>query len=154
MKDNNEAAKKLAHLLNELMEKNYDAEKSYKSVMDDIEDPKLKEFFSHQAQHHYNNNQELRSVIRSFGEEPAERSSIEGDVMRSWMNLKTTFSGNKERTILEGLRKGEEEALDEYRELLEEEDLTDSVKVLVLKQQETIQGILEELKAWETTFRK
>lgn len=154
MKDNNEAAKKLAHLLNELMEKNYDAEKSYKSVMDDIEDPKLKEFLSHQAQHHYNNNQELRSVIRSFGEEPAERSSIEGDVMRSWMNLKTTFSGNKERTILEGLRKGEEEALDEYRELLEEEDLTDSVKVLVLKQQETIQGILEELKAWETTFRK
>ena len=148
-----ESGAEVAHRLNELMEKNYDAEKSFKSVIDDIEDSKLKEFFSHQAEHHYENNQELRSAIRSLGERPSERSSVEGDVMRTWMNLKTSFSGNKEKTILKGLREGEEEALEEYQEVLEVEGLPDSVKILVLKQQETIQGILEELRAWESTIR-
>lgn len=147
-----ESAKDIAHRLNELMEKNYDAEKSYKSVIDDIEDPKLKEFLGHQAQHHYDNNQELRSAVRDLGEEPTERSSIEGDVMRSWMNLKTTFSGKKEKSLLEGLLEGEESALEEYREVLEVEGLPDSTKIMVLKQQETIQGILEELKARVTGF--
>ena len=148
MKDSN----KIAHLLNELMEKNYDAEKAYRSVVDDLEDPKLREFLSHQAQHHYDQNQELRSAIRGLGEEPSENSSLEGDVMRTWMNLKTSFSGQKEKTILQGLREGEESALEEYREVLEDHELPDSIKILVLKQQETIQGILEELKAWEASY--
>lgn len=97
MKYSEEIAKKLNHLL----EKNYDAEKGYRFAAEKVEDPGLKSFFVERAMERYDFGHELKSEIRQFGTSPEEGSSFEGDIMRSWMNLKSHLSTDKEESILE-----------------------------------------------------
>ena len=43
----------MSNKLNELLEKNYDAEKGYKKAAEIVDSPKLKSFFEEQAQNRY-----------------------------------------------------------------------------------------------------
>ena len=87
--------------LNELLEKNYDAEKGYKLAAEKVNNQRLKSFFSARAQERYDFGHELKSEISNFGEAPDKGTSIAGDLHRGWMNLKASLSGDKDEAVLE-----------------------------------------------------
>ncbi len=142
-------AEEVSAKLNNLLEKNYDTEKGYKYAAENVKNPELKSFFNERAQERYDFGHELKSEIRNYGESPEKGSSFTGDVMRSWMNLKTHLSSNKEEAVLEETVRGEKAAVEEYNEVMKELDLPASTQNVLMKQRNAITAALNKVTSLE-----
>jgi len=145
MSYSNEISKKL----NELLEKNYDAEKGYKLAAEKVKNERLKSFFSERAQERYDFGHELKSEIRNFGENPEKGSSLAGDAHRTWMNLKASLSNDKDESVLEEAIRGEKAAVEEYEDILKESEIPASTGNILMKQKNAIVASLNEVKSLE-----
>ncbi|WBL22700.1 ferritin-like domain-containing protein [Zunongwangia sp. HRR-M8] len=145
-------SEEVSEKLNELLEKNYDAEKGYKFAAENVKNDKLKSFFTERAQERYDFGHELKSEIRNYGEVPDKGSSLAGDAHRTWMNLKTAFSGNKEEAVLEEAIRGEKVAVEEYQKILDDTNVPASTQNILLKQKNSIVASLNEVKSLEYKF--
>ncbi len=142
--------KEVSNKLNDLLEKNYDAEKGYNFAAENVKDTRLKSFFSERAKQRYDFGHELKSEISNFGEKPDKGSSLKGDIHRTWMNLKANFSSDKEEALLEEAIRGEKAAVEEYNEVLDDENIPPSTANLLLKQRNAITEALNNLKKLES----
>ena len=142
-------SEKVSKKLNMLLEKNYDAEKGYKNAAENAQDKQLKVFFSERAQERYDFGHELKTEIRNFGENPDKGSSLAGDAHRTWMNLKTSLSSNKEDAALEEAVRGEKVAVDEYEDVLKDPEIPPTTANLLMKQRNGIVAALNKLKSME-----
>jgi uncharacterized protein (TIGR02284 family) len=140
---------KMSKKLNELLEKNYDAEKGYKKAAEIVENPQLKQFFETQAQNRYDFGHELKTEIKSYGETPDKGTSISGDMHRAWMDIKTTFTSNDEEAILNEVKKGEKSAVEEYNEIINDTTLPPTTQSILSKQRESIKTALQSAKNFE-----
>lgn len=138
--------------LNDLLEKNYDTEKAYQYAAENVKNPRLKSFFNERAQERYDFGHELKSEIRNFGETPDKGSSFTGDVQRSWMNLKTSLSSDKEESVLEEMIRGEKSAVEEYNDVLDDTNIPPSTKNILMKQRNAITAALNKVKSMEEMF--
>ncbi len=139
----------VAKKLNELLEKNYDAEKGYKFAAENVKTPQLQSFFTERAKERYDFGHELKSEIRNFGEAPEKGSSLAGDAHRTWMNLKTSLSSDKEESVLEEAIRGEKAAVEEYNEVLKDESLPASTGNILVKQRNAITASLNKVQSLE-----
>ncbi|UBZ08457.1 PA2169 family four-helix-bundle protein [Salegentibacter mishustinae] len=142
-------SEKVSGKLNALLEKNNDAEKGYKYAAENAKDPQLKAFFSERAQERYDFSHELETEIRDFGENPDKGSSLAGDAHRTWMNLKSSLSSNKDEAAMEEAVRGEQVAADEYEDVLKDPDIPPTTANLLLKQKNGIVAALNKLKSME-----
>ncbi|APG61005.1 ferritin-like domain-containing protein [Christiangramia salexigens] len=142
-------SKEVSKKLNELLEKNYDAEKGYKLAAEKVKDQRLKSFFTERAQERFDFGHELKSEIRNFGENPEKGSSLAGDAHRSWMNIKASLSGDKDEAVLEEAIRGEEAAIEEYENVLKESEIPASTGNILMKQKNAIVASLNEVKTLE-----
>lgn len=145
-------SEEISNKLNDLLEKNYDTEKAYKYAGENVKNVKLKSFFNERAQERYDFGHELKSEIRNFGETPDKGTSFTGDVQRSWMNLKTSLSSDKEESVLEEMVRGEKAAVEEYNDVLEDNNIPASTKNILMKQRNAITAALNEVKSLEEMF--
>ena len=145
-------SKEMADKLNELLQRNYDSEKGFKNAVDDVKNPQLKSFFKEKAQERYDFGHELKSEIRNFGEAPEKGSSVKADAHRTWMNLKSALSGDNEEAVLEEAIRGEKMAVENYNEVIKDNDFPPSTKNLLLKQRNAIQKTLDNVKSLEDSF--
>lgn len=145
MSYSNEVAAKL----NELLEKNYDAEKGYKLAAEKVKNENLKSFFAKRAQERYDFGHELKNEIRNFGESPDKGTSLAGDAHRSWMNLKASLSGDKDESVLEEAIRGEKAAVKEYEKAIDVSEIPASTANILMKQKNAIVAALNEVKALE-----
>ncbi len=142
-------SEKVSGKLNALLEKNNDAEKGYKYAAENAKDPQLKAFFSERAQERYDFSHELETEIRDFGENPDKGSSLAGDAHRTWMNLKSSLSSNKDEAAMEEAVRGEQVAANEYEDVLKDPDIPPTTANLLLKQKNGIVAALNKLKSME-----
>ena len=142
-------SEKISNKLNELLVKNYDAEKGYLNAIDNVEGKRLKMFFKRRASERSQFAKELRTEILRYGEDPKDSGSLKGTVHRNWMSLKSLFSSNNEEAILEEAIKGEEASLELYNELLEERSLPPSIDSLLIKHKNAIQAAINTEKVHE-----
>jgi uncharacterized protein (TIGR02284 family) len=145
-------SKEMADKLNELLQRNYDSEKGFKNAVDDVKNPQLKSFFKEKAQERYDFGHELKSEIRNFGEAPEKGSSVKADAHRTWMDLKSALSGDNEEAVLEEAIRGEKMAVENYNEVIKDNDFPPSTKNLLLKQRNAIQKTLDNVKSLEDSF--
>ncbi|TDN95293.1 uncharacterized protein (TIGR02284 family) [Salegentibacter sp. 24] len=145
-------SEKVSKKLNALLEKNYDAEKGFNYAAENAQDPQLKAFFSERAQERYDFGHELKTEIRNFGENPDKGSSLAGDAHRTWMNLKTSLSSDKDEAALEEAVRGEKVAAEEYEEVLNDPEIPPSTANLLLKQKNGIIAALNKLQSLELRF--
>lgn len=144
-----EYSKKIADKLNDLLEKNYDSEKGYKLAEEKVNDPQMKRIFEIRSQNRYDFGHELKTEIRKYGESPDKGTSVKGDLHRSWMNIKSSLSSNKEEAILEEAIRGEKAAVADYDSVIAEQDIPSSTKELLTKQRDYIKNALEQVKKLE-----
>lgn len=141
---------KIAEKLNRLLEKNLDAEKSYRFAAENISDPQLKAFFHERAEERYDFGHQLKSAIRDFGQSPKEESSFLGDAHRTWMNLKAAFSADKTEATLEEAARGEQTAVSEYEQVLQEPGIPPKIIDILRSQKDAIVSSLNKVKSLET----
>ena len=104
-------SEKISNKLNELLVKNYGAEKGYLNAIDNIDNDRLKIFFKRRASQRSQFAKDLRTEILRYGELPEDSGSFKGTIHRNWMSLKSLFSSNNEEAILEEAIRGEEASL-------------------------------------------
>ena len=145
MKFTEEVAKKL----NNLLEKNYDAEKGYKDAAEQIENPKMKDFLQKQAQKRYDFGHEIKTEIKNYGEQPDKGGSAKGTVHRAWMDLKAAVASSSEEQVMEEVQRGEQSAINEYNEVISETSLPPSVQQILTKQRDQIVEAQQSAKNFE-----
>ena len=122
-RDNMKYSERISNGLNNLLVKNYDAEKGFKLAMDKIDNPTINTFLKDRAAQRGEFAQELKSEILQYGELPEKDGSIKGDFHRAWMNLKTAVASNEREQLLEEVERGEKASLEEYNEILYDRDV-------------------------------
>ena len=142
-------SEEISNKLNELLIKNYDAEKGYLNAIDNVENDSLKMFFKRRASERSEFAKELRTEILQYGEIPEDSGSFKGTMHRNWMSLKSTFNTNNDEAILEEAIRGEEASLEEYNELMKERNLPPSIDALLVKHKNAIQSAINTEKAKE-----
>ena len=142
-------SEEISNKLNELLVKNYDAEKGYLNAIENVESDRLKMFFKRRASERSEFAKELRTEILRYGEIPEDSGSFKGAVHRNWMSLKSTFSSNNEEAVLEEAIRGEEASLEVYNDLIKERHLPPTIDTLLLKHKNAIQAAINTVKVQE-----
>ncbi|MGB1313925.1 MAG: ferritin-like domain-containing protein [Bizionia paragorgiae] len=132
----------ISNKLNELLVKNYDAEKGYLNAAENVDSDRLKMFFKRRATERNQFANEIKNEIKQYGEEPKDSGSFKGTMHRNWMTLKSTFSGNNEEAVLEEAIRGEKASLEDYNEMVTEKNLPPTIDALVLKHRDAIQSAI------------
>lgn len=112
---------KTVDALNTLVEINNDRIEGYQTAMEKTKEQDLKGVFGQFAQSSYENKKELSSEIRSIGGTPTDETKNTGKLFRAWMDLKAAVTGNDRQAILNSCEFGEDNALDTYQDVLENE---------------------------------
>lgn len=142
METNKEAIKHL----NELLEKNLDAEKGYKESAEKVDNAQLASFMRTAATTRGQFAQELRGEVVSLGGDPTESTSAASDLHRTWINLKDAFSSDDNESVLEECIRGEKAALEDYDEAIKSGVLPHSSQAIIEKQRIQINEALSEVK--------
>ncbi|OZV71150.1 ferritin-like domain-containing protein [Winogradskyella aurantia] len=135
--------------LNELLIKNYDAEKGYINAMKEVDNANVKKFFKKRAEERSRFARQLRTEILTYGELPEDSGSIKGTLHRNWMTLKSTFSTNSEETILNEALRGEKASLEEYNELLSNNNFPSRLIEMLREQRNAIEAAINSVKIYE-----
>jgi uncharacterized protein (TIGR02284 family) len=154
MKTTNEKAKehnhdKLVNNLQELLEKNYDAEKGFTKAMKDAKNENLKKFLQHQAAQRSRFATELDHEIRGLNETPKESGSFTGDLHRTWIDIKTAVAGNTDESVLEECIRGEKASWNEYEAKMKEQNFPPNISSVLQKQASEIHQTLNRIKTLE-----
>lgn len=154
MKTTNEEAKehnhdKLVNNLQELLEKNYDAEKGFTKAMKDAKNTRLKSFLQQQAAQRGRFTNELTQEIRNLNETPKDSGSFTGDLHRTWIDIKSAVTGNEDEAVLEECIRGEKASWDEYENKLKNENFPPNIANVVQKQAAEIHNTLSKVKTLE-----
>jgi len=134
--------------LNELLEKNYDAEKGYKDAAERVENASMRDFLQQQAQDRYDFGHELKDEIKNFGEEPDKGGSVKGAIHRNWMDLKAAVSSDSNEKVMEEVQRGEQSAIEEYDDILKK-DLPPTTTSILNRQRNKIAKAQQSAKNFE-----
>ena len=144
-----ESQKERIHSLQELLEKNYDAEKGYKKVLEEADSENLKEFLMKQAVRRNRFATEIHKAIRALNAEPKEKGSATADLHRTWIDLKTLFTKDDDEAVLEECLRGEKASLKEYEKKLEKTAFSPETKAMLEKQLQEIRTTVSEIQRLE-----
>lgn len=135
--------------LQDLLVKNYDAEKGFTKAMKSVENNDFKQFLKNQAAQRSRFATELTQELRNLNEEPKERGSITGDLHRTWMDIKTAVVGNEDEGVLEECIRGEKASAKEYEEKLQKYNFPPQISSVLQKQSSEIHQTLSQVKRLE-----
>ncbi|MFK7936908.1 MAG: PA2169 family four-helix-bundle protein [Saprospiraceae bacterium] len=138
--------------LNDLITKNYDAERGYQEAAEDVDDILLKSYFHQRARNRYDFGHDLKDEIRTLGGKPEKGTSVAGDLHRVWMDIKSSFTSQDEVAILNECKRGEEYAIEEYEEALKNNELPISARTLISSQLNKIRSTVRGLESKITRY--
>ena len=109
---------KLISTLNDLIETCRDGQEGFKEAADNVKAPDLKTFFKQVAQERATCVTELQAEVRRLGGNPDKSGSTAGAMHRAWMNIKGTLTGKDDHAILSETERGEDSAVEAYRDAM------------------------------------
>jgi uncharacterized protein (TIGR02284 family) len=143
-----ETKEKIIKALNDLLTRNYDAEKGFEQAADNAMDPNLVTFFKTYTEQRYRFGHDIKGEIVAIGGEIDKGSSVAGDLHRAWIDIKTALTKKNDKAVIEECIRGENKALSDYQDILDMEELPYSTKTILESHMSKIReavGQLEEL---------
>ncbi|MEZ4801680.1 MAG: PA2169 family four-helix-bundle protein [Gelidibacter sp.] len=141
--------KETVNVLQDIIEKNYDAEKGYTKAMQDAKNPALKGFLQQQAARRSRFATAIDQKLRQLGETPKDSGSVTGTLHRAWIDIKSSLAGNDDEAVLEEVIRGEKASVDEYQDVLKKHHLSPEITQELQSQVGDIQGTLNKVKRLE-----
>jgi len=129
--------------LNKLLIRNHDAEKGYQEAAESVKDAELKSLFLAQSRQRSEFATELDREIRALGGEADHGTSLASDLHRAWINIKSAVANSTDKAVTEECRRGDSEALNDYKEVLEQTDIAASTRELLLRQKSKVESAHE-----------
>ncbi len=119
--------------LNDLIETCKDGKNGYQTAAENIENSEYKKLFNEFSQQRENFANELKAEVGRLGGDPEDSGSVSASLHRGWMNIKSAVSSNDLDAILSECEQGEDVAVKNYKEALEN-DLPADLHSIVNKQ--------------------
>ncbi|GGD93938.1 ferritin-like domain-containing protein [Planktosalinus lacus] len=149
-----ESKDNLVDNLQGLLEKNYDAEKGFKSAITNTNNQNLKEYLKTQSVRRNRFATELDKEIRLLNEEPKQSGSTIGSLHRSWIDIKSSVAGNNDEAVLEECIRGEKASEEEYREALNKNNFPPQIENVLNSHLNEIQATLSQVKSLESLVER
>ena len=132
--------KDIISTLNDLIETCKDGEQGFKTCAEDADQrsPQLRSMLAARQVECANAASELQQLVRTYGGDPAQRSSAAGAMHRAWVDIKSAITGRDDEAVLNECERGEDVAVKSYREALAK-NLPADVRAVVERQ---YQGVL------------
>jgi uncharacterized protein (TIGR02284 family) len=124
-------------ILNTLIETCNDGERGFRGVAEHVHSDDLKSLFTARANECRQSCADLRAQVLQLGGDPETGGSASGALHRGWTALLGTVSGYSDKSLLEACEKGEDSALERYRDALDE-PLPDDIRLLIERQYEGV----------------
>ncbi|GJM30204.1 MAG: hypothetical protein DHS20C17_28390 [Cyclobacteriaceae bacterium] len=141
--------------LKDVIERNYDAYRGYEKAAEKVNNPQLAGTFRDQAQQRKRFALELAAETNILGadtKEQMESGTFEGKLHRTWMDVKTALSFDKDEAVLEECLRGEKDSLEEYDELIKSTNLSGQPQNLITRQRNTIKNCINDLQRLENAI--
>ena len=123
-----------------------DGEKGYKEAAEHAKSSDLKSFFWTESSERGRFATELQSVLTKFGKtEKKEAGTVAGALHRAWIDTKVGL-GAGDKSILESVEKGEDEAKEAYQEAIGA-SLPADVAQIVSRQARSVQNAHDRVKS-------
>ncbi|NNE77952.1 MAG: PA2169 family four-helix-bundle protein [Pricia sp.] len=141
--------RKLVDQLEEILEKNRDAERGYSKAAENADSRSLQSYFRKKSQERKTFNDELKRELVATYDEIDDDGSFTGTMHRAWMDIKNFFSGNSDESMLEEAIRGDKAAVEEYEEVLKKEALPMQVSTIIRNQMMKIRTDLNNIQSLE-----
>src|SRR5881227_1629128 len=133
--------------INDLIETLKDGQEGFRQAAEAVEDPKLKSVFNEYSLQRARFAGELQSQAIALGEsKPEDSSSAAGAMHRAWINLKSAITKRDDHAILAECERGEDSAVKEYRDAMENEELSSPIRDLVSRQYTEVKSAHDRIK--------
>jgi uncharacterized protein (TIGR02284 family) len=140
--------KEIISTINSLIETLKDGQEGFKQAAEGVKDANLKSLFSEYSLQRARFAGELQSEAHQLGEaKPEESSSVAGAMHRAWINLKSAVTSGDDHAILAECERGEDSALNEYKEAIEEEELSSPIRDIVSRQYSEVKSAHDKIKS-------
>src|SRR5829696_5941992 len=106
--------------LNNLIETCKDSEDGFRTAADGVKNSELKTLFLTYSQQRAQFAAELQNEVRNLGGDPEDAGSVAASLHRGWINIKSTVTGEDEGAVISECERGEDSAVKNYREALDE----------------------------------
>lgn len=142
---------KVVSALNDLLTRNYDAKKGYTEAGNDVSDKLLRKWLFENSEKRDQFIRELHKEIHTLAGEPDHGTSFLGDMHRAWIDFKSNIISGDIVVLTECIR-GEEKALKDYIQVLDDLEMPVTVREVLVKQRDIISDSLVALRAVEETL--
>jgi uncharacterized protein (TIGR02284 family) len=136
-------------VLNQVIEMCRNGQEGFAQAASAVNDAHLRKILGEFSEQRAQFGLQLQSMVRRLGGEPETSGSVAGVLHRSWMGLKSAITGGSESAILAECARGDDTALEAYREALAQALPPEADELLVSqrRQIEEVRGQIAELKA-------
>jgi uncharacterized protein (TIGR02284 family) len=134
--------------LNNLIETCKDGENGFRTAADGVKNSELKTLFLTYSQQRAQFAAELQAEVRNLGGDPEDTGSIAAGLHRGWINIKSTVTGEDEGAVISECERGEDSAVKNYKEALNE-DLPANLQSIVQRQLTEVKEAHDRIRALE-----
>lgn len=145
---------KTIDVLNSLITINNDRIEGYETASNATDELDLKTLFGQFISTSKKCKQELVREVNMLGGEEAEGTKVSGKFFRAWMDVKAALTGKDRKAILNSCETGEDEALETYNDVLEDdsEHLSAKQQAMIIAQQLLLKADHHHVKALRDTL--
>ncbi|TKK71796.1 PA2169 family four-helix-bundle protein [Ilyomonas limi] len=132
----------ISSVLKDLVQINVDRYNGCQKAIEDVQDSDLKDMFRRMGEQSLNFKNELERFGGSDVHIPTDETSAASKVHRTWIDIKSAFTGKDRHSVLAAAETGEDTILKTYREALEDTSgmPTDLMQVVQRQKQELQQS--------------
>jgi uncharacterized protein (TIGR02284 family) len=132
-------------ILNDLIQSCRDGQEGFKEAAENSKSPDLKTFFREKSQERARCVTELQQQVRALGGEPEEAGSAAGALHRVWINVKGSFTGKDDASILSEAERGEDSAVKTFEEALNT-GLAPNLRTIIEREYRTVKNSHDSVK--------
>ena len=138
--------------INDLIETLKDGQEGFRQAAEAVKNPELKSLFNEFSMQRSRFAGELQSQAIALGEsKPEDSSSAAGAMHRAWIDLKSAIAKRDDHAILAECERGEDSAVKEYKEAMDEERLSGPVREIISRQYAEVQSAHDRIKQLRDT---
>lgn len=132
--------------LNDLIETSKDGELGFAACAKHVTSTDLRDLFLRRAEECRAAAGELQTLVVEYGGKPDSGGSATGALHRGWVAVRGSVAGYSDHAMLEECERGEDAALGRYRAALRQENLPESVRAVIARQQLGVQANHDQIK--------
>ena len=126
-------------VLNNLIETCKDGQNGFQTAAEGIKRSDIKSLFYQYSQQRAQFAGELQNEVRRLGGDPEQTGSVAATLHRGWINIKSAVTGEDENAVLAECERGEDSAVSNYKDALQDANLPSDVRMVVERQYAQVQ---------------